>query len=288
MTNTGDVQSIGGRQFQIVERGLDEKQVEEFINELLNRLKTAEESAETKGVTAVAEAKRLVEMLGEEAQQIRADAKAEASRIISEAESASSEESEAARKIVKATGEEARKVMEKAQARADSLERAVRHQANHVVESVQRQVQTRIKESLGKASQNIMDEFGRLSSEVDLLSSKVANRSPIDAEKHEGNADRPPLLSNGSPKLQPDPRREIERNVELVVAPPINPAGLAALLGHLLELENVDIRSTKKGNDGAQVIGIAMSKEMAIDQLLQDLNEVEKVTDGNPIIIQLR
>jgi vacuolar-type H+-ATPase subunit E/Vma4 len=288
MNNIGDVRILQGRQFQIVERGLDEKQVEEFIKELLDRLKAAQESIHPEGANSVAEAGRLVQVLGEEAQQIRAEAEVEASRIISEAESVSSEEAETARKIVKSTAEEARKIVEKARAQADSMERAVRHQAHHTMKSVQEQVQARVKESLRKASQNIMDEFERLSDEVDLLSSNATNRSPVDAEDLHEDQSPQPSISNNAGKVEPNPKSEARRNVELMITPPINPAAFAAFLGHLLDLEGIVIRSTKKTDDGSQTIGIGIYEDLEIDRLLRDLHEVQRVIDGDPIVIRLK
>lgn len=288
MNNIGDARFIKGKRFQIVEQGLDEKQVEEFIEELSDRLKAAEKPVHPEDANGVVDAERLVQALGEEAQQIRVEAEAEASRIISEAESVSSEEAEAARKIVKSTAEEARKIVEKARAQADSMERAVRHQAHHTMKSVQEQVQARVKESLKKASQNIMDEFERLSNEVDLLSSNAASRSTADAgDLHEEQSPQP-LISNNAGKAEPNPKSETRRNVELMITPPINPAAFAAFLGHLLDLESIVIRSTKKTDDGSQTIGIGIGEDLEIDRLLRDLHEVQRVIDGDPIIIRLK
>ena len=78
MNNIGDARFIKGKRFQIVEQGLDEKQVEEFIEELSDRLKAAEKSVHPEGDNGVVDAERLVQALGEEAQQIRVEAEAEA------------------------------------------------------------------------------------------------------------------------------------------------------------------------------------------------------------------
>jgi vacuolar-type H+-ATPase subunit H len=174
METEAEKRNIAGRLFRVVDRGLDEREVSTFIEELIKKLRAAERTSAVTDGTHFPESDRLIRMVSEEARQIRADAETEATRIIAEAEALAEEQTESARKITKATAAEAKRILEKSRAQADWNERVARRKAEQMVDSFRRKMMARVPRSLRTAQQAVIDELENLRSEAESLGSDLS------------------------------------------------------------------------------------------------------------------
>ena len=168
MAKKEKVRTVWDREFRLVKHGLDEAQVTEFVDELMAKLKEAQEAQEgaerpadpsplyTLAERTLQEAENLARTLVEEGKQIRAEAQAEADRIIAETQNTLQEQINSIGRVAKAAAEEGQRVVQAARENGALIEAESRRWAEQFIDHAKAELQRKIRSDLKGASEKLV------------------------------------------------------------------------------------------------------------------------------------
>ncbi|MFQ5872534.1 MAG: hypothetical protein ACE5JL_01845 [Dehalococcoidia bacterium] len=297
MAKKSKVQAIGGREFQIVKRGLDEKQVTEFVNELMAKLKEAEEKAERPSYPSsldklaeqtVLEAERLAEKIENEAKQIRAQAQADAAHIRAEAQRASEEKAQSIGRLAETAADEAQRVVQNGRETAASIEAQARQQAERLLDYTKRQIESKVRRDIKWASEKLSPYVDDVIKEVQALNIELENwevtTPPAGAPLPEATAasPEPPAAEPQEPPSSAEPSVEEETlckgDLRVTLQEPVHLAGLGEICQRLGNLPGATLGDTRREDNGSYDITVSLGSPTPLVTILDQLEEVAEVS----------
>jgi len=290
MAKNNKARTLWNQDFQIVKHGLDEKQVTEFVDELMAKLKQAEErsypsSLDRLAEQTVVEAEKLAEKLKDEAKQIRMQAQAEADRIVAEAQATAQEQAESISKVAKVAAEEAQKVVHAAREKAALIEVEGRRKAEQLLDFTKRRIENQIRRDVKGASERLLRYMDDIEKEVQALGIDLQHwevRLPEAVETR-----RPPPLAEAEEIAVPAEHDAAdtalhEGPLQVVVQAPVSSMGLGEIFGRLMKLEDVTLRDTHKTDDGSHIISLSLEHPVPLLSILKHSGNVAEVVVEQP------
>ncbi len=299
MANDGEVRQLGDRQFRLVKRGLDEQEVTGFVEELLARLRKAEELGEKPYSTSLdrlaeqtlVEAEKISEQLRNEAKQVRVQAQAEADQIIEEARSNLEEQTRSLADMTRAVSVESQSVVQAARARASAIEAEGARRAERMLEHTRRQIESQIRRDVKGASDrlvsyvdDVVDQARNLSIDLDRWEVAEPGTSASTAPAEQPPSEQAPTESAPMPPQSAGPDATLEAGAhQVVLQAPVNPAGLGEIYSRLEELADLAVRNVGREGDGSYVINFSVRRPIALLGILKHLEIVAEVRVEPPV-----
>lgn len=285
-------ETLWGREWQIVKHGLDKQPVIEFVDELMAKLKEAQEKAETPAYPSsldrlaeqtVVEAEKLAEKLKGEAQQIRTQAQAEAARTIAEAQTTAQEQAGAIGRVAKTAAEEAQRVVQAAREKGALIEAEGRQRAEQLLDFTKRRIESQVRRDVKGASEKLLQYMDDIKKGVQALDVDLENweatapgvslplPEPVEAQQASGPAERKAadtVLHEGT--------------LQVIIQAPVYPAGLGEVYQRLEQLQDITLRDTSRAGDGSYVIKLSLGCPTPLLNVLRHLENVADVSVGPP------
>ena len=293
MANDEEVRQLGDRQFRLVKHGLDEQEVAGFVEELLARLRKAEEMGEKPYSTSLdrlaeqtlVEAEKISEQLRNEAKQIRVQARAEADQIIEDARANFDEQTRSLADMARAASVESQNVVQAARDRAATIEAEGVRRAERMLEHTRRQIESQIRRDVKGASDrlvgyadDVVDQARSLSIDLDRWEVAEPRASASTAPAEQPSAERAPTESASVPPQSAGPDATLEAGAhQVVLQAPVNPAGLGEIYARLEELADIAVRNVGREGDGSYVINFSVRRPTAILGILEHIEIVADV-----------
>ena len=316
-----DKVTLGGREFQLVKNGLDERQVRAFVDELTAQLMEARESTAGRpppssldrlAEQTVLQAEKLADQLKEEAKQVRTQARVEAERIMAQAKAGAQEQAEALASVAAKASEQAQRVVKAAREKAAFIEADGKRKAKELVEFTKRRIEAQVQRDVKGASEKLLDYVDDMVREVRALSVNLDHWEDVGPEVSlpaaEAPQPQPPAAEAAAPQPQPPaaeaaapqpqpPAAEStlasaegqggdstvhEGPLQLVIQAPVNLAGLGEIYERLVQLRDVTLRDTRKADDGSYVISLSLGHPTPLLSILRHLENVAVARVGPP------
>ena len=301
-----ETRELWGREFSVAERGLSEQEIVSFVEEILKQNKELEERADSTGGMGDYVQRVMGELQQvEETVRVRAQvyAEAEAARILADAhrqahDTIVSAETEA----VEMAQRKADAILAEARRKAEIAEGQIRIQAQLMLGRARDQVEDHIQKE-GEIVYNrmlasiiqIVEEAQRLSIDwkrqtanlwqgsgdtLSLATGDLTSSPTIQETLGAVEADSPPVQSEDEPSVHPEGVDEAAGSdlyvgeVELNLAPPVEPAVLARLYGRLLAMSGLQIVRTAGTVDSGTSIRVLLERPQPLVKQLLEIPEV--------------
>ena len=299
MGKKGKVPTRWNRALQRVKYRLNAKQVTEFADEPMAKLREAEMKAErspysssldTLAEQTVLQAEKLADQLKEEAKQIRMQAQAEAARIVEEAQRTVQEQAEVAGRVVKMAAEEAQKVLEAARGKGALIEAESRRQAEPLLEHTKGRIVGQIRGDAKRASEKLLPYVDNIIKEVQALRIDLGNWETTTP----GTSWPVPETPTPAPPTPPTEAQRVSRPSEpkaddttlyegplqVVIQGPVYPAGLGEIYERLVKLPQITLRDTRKADDGSYLFDVSLGHPTPLVTILKQMENVAEVSVG--------
>lgn len=244
---------LWGRDFNIVENGLDEAQVVSFVNDLMKRYEASSPASVLK--TAVADAEQILTSI-----KMRAQAEAE----------------EAAARIVAQANQEAEKIKGSSATVAEREAEDILSLANREAELAEAEAKPEALPETGeKAEETIEEKAGGTIEEQEEVS-KLAEKEPLETPSpEEGRETESDLVRRESHSLYTG-------EVELAIANPVAPKMVAKLYGYLQTTPEIKFVRTSGSWDRGTTITIVLDKPIPLVDVLSAKIPEAKVMAERP------
>ena len=289
------------REFRLVRHGLDQEQVTEFGDELMARLKEAQEKAENPSYPSsldklaeqtLLEAEKLAEKLKDEATQIRTQAEADAASIAAEAQRIAEEKVESIGRVAKAAAEEGQKVVQTAEQKSAMIEAETKRQAEWLLDHTKRQIESKIRRDIKGALEQLSPYVDDIMKEVEALRIDLENwdlttpakSSPL--PEAAATSPTPPVAQVEQPPSpaghDADDSPLCEGTLRVFLQGPVHPEGLGEICQRLAALPSVSLQDTRKEADGSFDITVSLRYPTPLVKILNQLEDVAEVSVERP------
>ena len=297
MAKRSNVWTRWNREFGTVRHGLDQEHVTEFGDELMAKLKEAQEKAEYPAYPSsldklaeqtLLEAEKLAEKLKDEATQIRTQAEADAARITAQAERVAEEKFEFIGRVAKAAAGEGQKVVQTAARKGSMIEAEAKRQAESLLDRTKRQIEIKIRRDIKGASENLFPYLDDIIKEVKALNVDLenwdlttpANSSPL--PEAEATAPTPPVAQVEQPPSpaghDTDDSPLCEGTLRVSLQGLVHPGGLGEICQRLANLPSISLQDTRREADGSFDITVSLANPIPLVKILNQLEDVAEVS----------
>lgn len=291
MTQETEARTLWNREFRLVDRGLDQDQIIEFVDELTAKLEEAQQrgekasyprSLERLAEQTLMEAERLADEIKENADQAKAQAQVEADRTIEEAQAKAREESES---VAKAAAEEAQMALDAAREKSASVEAESKRQAKRLIELTMTRVDSQYLKEVKGASEKLLGQIDGFATEMRALGDKLEDWDMTIsgeglASEMDGTDSASPSVDEETPDSSGNGAGDGSLNegpVQVVIQAPVYTVGMGEVYNRLVQIQDVTMRDTQKEDDGSYVITLSLGQPTPLLDILKVLEKVDEV-----------